>query len=176
MRIANAYTGCVRAMRVTYGAAAGCLTALALVGCGISSSNVSGTTATPTSYRYHPAAASVPSCARAGKAISLPLDFPAKFPFPAGTVIVRSGRGRPLLKGQVGIYGFVPSPTFSETVLFFKNEIERSGFRRLDFEVDTPHDSEGAYSGHGTIGRWALSAIVGCPHAMRFSASAEKQP
>lgn len=156
------------------GAIPGILAILVLAGCGGSPSTSPKATALPASLTYDLAAAHVASCAGAGRAIPLPTDFPRQFPFPQGTVIDRVGRGAPLLKGQVGIYGFVPSPTFNTTVLFFKNEIVPAGFQRIDFEVDEPHDSEGTYRGHGKVGRWALQAIVGCPHVMRFSASAEK--
>lgn len=148
-------------------------------GCGTSSSSAStrrplpGSAAPGDAFLYSPTAAGIASCAHPGKAIALPSDFPRAFPFPYGTDIDRIGRGAPLLKGQVGIYGFVPSGSFASTVNFFKAQVPRQGFKRLDFEVDSPNDSEGTYQGHGKIGRWQLRSIPGCPHAMTFAASAQ---
>jgi hypothetical protein len=135
--------------------------AFLLAGCGSSASN---------SYRYVPAAAKIPSCAHAGKAIALPSAFPHQFPFPAGTDIDAT---HPLFTHQIGIYGFVPSHTFAETVNFFKNQVPKQGFKLVDFEVDSPNDSEGTYQGHGKLGRWQLRSMPSCKGAMIFSVSSE---
>lgn len=110
------------------------------------------------------------ACAHAGKPIALPGTFSILFPFPRGTTILRT---KPLLKGQIGIYGFVPSSGFVSTVNFFKREVVRAGFKLVGFEVDAPNDSEGTYRGHGKIGRWQLRSLPGCVKAMAFSASSE---
>lgn len=111
-------------------------------------------------------------CAHAGKPIPLPASFPKQFPFPPGTVIDRTAKLH-AAKGQIGIYGFVPSSSFASTVNFFKTLVVSKGFKRLYFEADSPHDSEGTYKGFGKIGVWRLAAIAGCPKAMNFQASAE---
>jgi hypothetical protein len=121
-------------------------------------------------YLYQPKLARVAPCAHAGKAIALPKAFPARFPFPRGTAINRT---KPLLKGQIGIYGYVPSTGFVATVNFFKREVVRAGFKLVGFEVDSPNDSEGTYRGYGKIGRWQLRSLPGCTKAMAFSASSE---
>jgi hypothetical protein len=121
-------------------------------------------------YSYGPKQARVVTCAHAGKPIALPAAFPAQFPFPRGTTIDQT---KPLLKGQIGIYGYVPSGGFVSTVNFFKREVVRAGFKLVGFEVDSPNDSEGTYRGHGKIGRWQLRSLPGCSKAMAFSASSE---
>ncbi|HEX6510608.1 MAG TPA: hypothetical protein VF221_23510 [Chloroflexota bacterium] len=121
-------------------------------------------------YQYSPSTAKVAACAHAGKAIALPAEFPRAFPFPRGTVIDRT---KPLLKGQIGIYGYVPSAGFASTVTFFRREVPRAGFKLLGFEVDAPNDSEGTYQGRGKIGRWQLRSLPACRAAMSFAASAE---
>lgn len=127
--------------------------------------------ATVASLAYAPAAAKRPPCAGAGKAIALPKGFPYQFPFPRGTYLNKS---KPLMfKHQIGIYGYVPSPSFAVTVNFFKNEVPKQGFKRLDFEVDSPNDSEGRYQGYGKIGAWQLRSLPNCKGFMAFSASAE---
>lgn len=150
------------------------LVALALLpaGCGKSTSAPSNAAGNSTpAYTYAPSAAKVPACTKAGKAIPLPKKFPHQFPFPRGTLIEST---KPLiLKQQIGIYGYVPSKGFAPTVTFFKTQVPKHGFKRLDFEVDEPNDSEGVYRGFGTIGRWKLASIPGCKGAMRFSASAQ---
>ena len=121
-------------------------------------------------YPYLPRQANVAACAHAGHAIALPALFPTRFPFPRGTVINHT---KPLLKGQIGVYGYVPSRTFASTVNFFRREVVRAGFTLIGFEVDSPNDSEGTYRGYGKIGRWQLRSLPGCASAMAFSASAE---
>lgn len=149
---------------------------LALAGCGSSGASPANTpTAAATLPRlqvYDAAAAHLPACAGAGRAVALPAHFPAQFPFPRGTAITSSGPLSFGVKG-VGIHGFVPSTSFAVTVNFFKMEVPHTGFKLLHFEVDTPHDSEGTYSGYGRVGVWQLRAIAGCPGAMRFDASSE---
>lgn len=108
---------------------------------------------------------------KVGKAIALPAGFPRQFPFPHGTYLDKT---RPLMfKHQIGIYGYVPSPSFATTVNFFKNQVPKQGFKRLDFEVDSPNDSEGRYQGFGKIGAWALRSLPQCTGFMAFSASSE---
>jgi hypothetical protein len=121
-------------------------------------------------YPYLPRQANVAACAHAGHAIALPRSFPAQFPFPRGTVINHT---KPLLKGQIGVYGYVPSRTFTSTVTFFRREVVRAGFTLIGFEVDSPNDSEGTYRGYGKVGRWQLRSLPGCASAMAFSASVE---
>jgi len=112
----------------------------------------------------------LPACAHAGKRIAVPRAFPRQFPLPSGTVIDAT---KHLAKGQIGIYGFVPSHTFASTVNFFKILVPRHGFKVLNLEADFPHDSEGTYQGYGKVGRWQIRSIAGCPRAMTFAASAE---
>lgn len=135
------------------------------VGCGESSS-----ASHPAGYTYDPSAAKIAACAHAGKPIALPAAFPRAFPFPHGTDIDAT---RHLLKGQIGIYGFVPSTGFADTVNFFKTRVPKAGFKLVSFEVDSPNDSEGTYQGDGKVGRWQLRSLPGCPRAMSFAASAE---
>lgn len=59
------------------------------------------------------------------------------------------------------------------TVNLFKRQVPKQGFKLLDFEVDSPNDSEGTDRGYGKIGRWQLRSLPGCPRAMSFAASAE---
>jgi hypothetical protein len=141
--------------------------ALLVAGCG-SGSAANPTPVSLTSYHYSPASAGVPACAHSTQAKPLPASFPKAFPFPPGTSI----NGTAPIRGMTGITGYVPSKSFATTVNFFKKQVPKAGFKLLDFEVDSPHDSEGTYRGHGKTGRWQLVAIEGC-HAMRFSASAE---
>ncbi len=140
---------------------------LVLAGCGSSATSHSSTSG----YRYVPANAKVPACARAGKPIPLPAAFPRQFPFVIGTDIDAT---HPLSsKHQIGIYGYVPSSGFAATVNFFKVQVPREGFKLVYLEVDSPNDSEGTYQGHGQVGRWQLQSLPGCPGAMRFAVSAE---
>lgn len=145
---------------------------LLISGCGTSgSSGAQSKSSGSGDYRYDLSAARQPSCVKVGKAIALPAGFPRQFPFPHGTYLYKT---KPLIfKHQIGIYGYVPSPSFATTVNFFKNQVPKQGFKRLDFEVDTPHDSEGRYQGFGKIGAWALRALPACKGFMDFSASAE---
>lgn len=129
----------------------------------------SAQTQTPVQLTGH-AATKLPACAHAGKRIAVPHAFPHQFPFPSGTVIDAT---KHLAKGQIGIYGFVPSHTFSATVNFFKILVPRHGFKVLNLEADFPHDSEGTYQGYGKVGRWQIRSIAGCPRAMTFAASVE---
>ncbi len=143
---------------------------LVVSGCGGSSASSNGTR-TATSYTYSPAKAQRPTCVKVGKAITLPSGFPARFPFPRGTYLDKT---KPLIfKNQIGIYGYVPSASFVATVNFFKNQVPKQGFKRIDFEVDSPNDSEGRYQGFGKIGAWALRSLPDCKGFMAFSASAE---
>ncbi len=121
-------------------------------------------------YPYVPRQSKVAACAHAGPAIALPAAFPTQFPFPRGTIINHT---KPLLKRQIGIYGFVPSRNFTSTVTFFRREVVRAGFALIGFEVDSPNDSEGTYRGYGKVGRWQLRSLPGCAAAMAFSASSE---
>ena len=148
---------------------------VAVAGCGSATATTvvkHGQPAPATGQRYVPSQGNIAACAHAGKAIPLPAAFPTAFPFPAGTVIDRSGR---LLHGQkgVGVYGFVPSATFASTVNFFKRQVVISGFKVLYFQVDTPHDSEGQYRGFGKVGEWQVRALPGCRRAMSIAVSAE---
>lgn len=143
---------------------------LVVSGCGGSSTSSSGT-ATATTYAYSPAGAQKPGCVKVGKAITLPAGFPSRFPFPRGTYLDKT---KPLIfKNQIGIYGYVPSQSFVATVNFFKNQVPKQGFKRIDFEVDSPNDSEGRYQGFGKVGAWALRSLPDCKGFMAFSASAE---
>jgi hypothetical protein len=138
---------------------------LSQAGCGASSPSHSA------GYRYEPKSANVPACAHAGKPIQLPATFPRQFPFLPGTDIDAT---HPLLtKQQIGIYGYVPSSGFASTVNFYKVQVPKRGFKLVYLEVDSPNDSEGTYQGHGSVGRWQLQSLPGCPRAMRFSVSAE---
>jgi hypothetical protein len=137
--------------------------AVVLWGCGDSSSP---------SYTYVPGSANIPACAHAGKAIPLPKGFPTQFPFPNGTDIMSSGPLPQGVKG-IGISGYVPSSGFSDTVLFFKNQVKQAGFKVLDFQADAPNDSEGSYLGFGHTGTWQLKSLPGCSAAMHFAASSE---
>jgi hypothetical protein len=121
-------------------------------------------------YPYVPRQAKVAACAHAGRAIALPAAFPSRFPFPRGTILDHT---KPLLKRQIGVYGYVPSRNFVSTVTFFRREVVRAGFTLIGFEVDSPNDSEGTYRGYGKVGRWQLRSLPGCAAAMAFSASAE---
>jgi hypothetical protein len=145
---------------------------LLISGCGTSSSSGrQGATSGKTTYTYAAGSAQKPPCVAVRKAIALPAGFPRQFPFPRGTYLYKT---KPLIfKHQIGIYGYVPSPSFATTVNFFKNQVPKQGFKRLDFEVDTPNDSEGRYQGFGKIGAWALRALPACKGFMAFSASAE---
>lgn len=136
---------------------------LLLAGCGSSAPS-------SVSQQYVPARAHVPPCTHAARAVRLPAHFPPQFPFPTGTTITRTG---PLPHGVlgVGVYGFVPSSTFAGTVHYFPREVAKAGFKVLAVEVDSPHDSEGTYRGHGYAGRWALQSIPGC-RAMHIGVSA----
>lgn len=147
----------------------------ALAGCGSGGTKTS--VATPTApallshtYIYSPALARVPACLHAGKARAWPHAFPSAFPVPPGTAI--TGQRVPLGGGHAAS-GYVPSKSFLQTVLFFRREVPRAGFRILDFESDAPHDSEGTYTGFGYIGRWQLkSLLTACKGAMFFQVSA----
>jgi hypothetical protein len=147
---------------------------LLVTGCGSSASPPVTPTqpAPPSSLAYVPSQGKVAACAHAAKAIPLPARFPAEFPFPANTIIDRTGA---LPHGQkgVGIYGFVPSTGFAATVNFFRHQVPRHGFKLLYLEVDSPHDSEGQYRGFGQVGEWQLRALPGCPLAMSLAVSAE---
>jgi hypothetical protein len=88
---------------------------------------------------------------------------------PPGTAI--TGKRVPI-GGGIAATGFIPMPSFQATVQFFPREIRKAGFKVTDLEVDSPHDSEGAYRGKGYIGGWAVRAIGGCP-AMTLQISAK---
>lgn len=144
-----------------------------LVGCGGSSSTAKPTSKpVAASFQYRPAAANVPACAHAGKALAFPKTFPQNFPVPPGTAL--TGQRVPI-GGGIAATGFVPSTSFKATVQFFPREVKRAGFKMLHLEVDAPHDSEGVYQGHGYVGGWALQAIASCPGAMRIQISAQKK-
>jgi hypothetical protein len=94
------------------------------------------------------------------------------FPVPPGTAI--TGKRVPI-GGGIAATGFVPMHGFAATVHFFPNRLPRAGFKVLHLEIDTPHDSEGSYRGHGFVGGWSLRAIPGCA-AMAFQVSAQSAP
>ncbi|HEX8918460.1 MAG TPA: hypothetical protein VF898_08150 [Chloroflexota bacterium] len=118
---------------------------------------------------YRPSAARIPACAHAGKAVSFPQHFPASFPVPSGTAI--TGKRVPI-GGGIAATGFVPMHSFAATVHFIPTQLPKVGFTVLHLEIDTPHDSEGSYQGHGYVGGWSLRAISGCA-AMVFQVSAK---
>lgn len=154
--------------RVAAGLATLCLVVSA---CGSSSPTSDEKGMVATSYTYSPTRAQKPACVKVGKAITLPPGFPRRFPFPRGTYLDKT---KPLMfKNQIGIYGYVPSSSFVSTVNFFKNQVPKQGFKRIDFEVDSPNDSEGRYQGYGKIGAWSLRSLPDCKGFMAFSASAE---
>ena len=124
------------------------------------------------SYLYRPSAARIPTCAHAGKAIPFPKHFPSNFPVPPGTAI--TGKRVPI-GGGIAATGFVPMHSFAATVHFFPTQLPKAGFKVLHLEIDTPHDSEGSYQGHGYLGGWSLRSIPGCA-AMVFQASAQARP
>ena len=146
------------------------IVSLVVSGCGSSTQSPVGP-GTLSNDTYSPITAQKPACEKVGKAIVLPRTFPRRFPFPKGTYLYGT---KPLLfKNQIGIYGYVPSPSFATTVNFFKDQVPKQGFKRIDFEGDSPNDSEGRYEGFGKIGAWALRSLPTCKGFMAFSASSE---
>lgn len=145
------------------------LTTLAFLvsACG-SSSHSAARKPTAAVAAYHPSAASLPACAKAGTAIPLPRGFPASFPLPPGTAITahHSGVGH-----EVDISGVVPATSFQAAVSFFPRELPKRSFRVTHYEADPERDSEGNFRGHGYVGGWSLRVIPACK-ALTFTAGA----
>jgi len=147
----------------------------ALAGCGSSVSSPKPT-ANPTEQAgpkgaynvYKPSAALLPTCAHTGKPIALPVDFPKQFPLPKGSAITGTSKQF----GAVVVNGFVPTKKFATSLTFFMSELPAAGFRIGDHDAEPPREGEGAYVGHGYIGRFKIHSIPGCTSALTFQASA----
>jgi hypothetical protein len=108
--------------------------------------------------------AAVPPCAKVGRTVSLPQDFPDELPIPAGTAFTVS---EPLDSGTIRVGGVVPQP-FSEVVAFFQKELPASGFALGEGDAEQD-EAEAAFSGHGYEGKWKINGILNCPNAVTLA-------
>ncbi len=110
-----------------------------------------------------PAAASLPPCAHAGAPVTLPPEFPQKFPLPPGTVITVSRRAEPALVLQ----GFIPME-LREATRFFAKNLPAAGFQLGRGEVERG-EADARFGGHGVIGLFKLQRIEDCAGALELT-------
>ncbi len=110
----------------------------------------------------------LPACAGAGPAVSIPPQVPATLRLPPGTVIT-SADVRP--DGSVALVGYSPV-TLRQAVRFFNTDFVEAGLfvGAGDLEGD---EAEAPYSGNGIRGRWKVNGILGCQTAVILQISAE---
>lgn len=143
-----------------------------LAGCGASTSGKPSPTHTAvrmSTYLYRAAAARVPACAHAGRAIVLPGKFPHDFPMPPHTVITSWHRE----VGAIAVVGSIPSTSFVSTAAFFNRELPLAGYKVLYHQTDVGRDAEGTFRGKGYVGRWQLEFMKTC-NAVGFGAAAQR--
>jgi hypothetical protein len=109
-------------------------------------------------------APTLPPCAQAGPAVSLPSEFPTNFPLPPGTMITSSQRSQ---KGVLVVSGFIPME-FKNTVAFFQSKLPAAGYQLLkgDAEMD---EAESTFSGQGFQGKWKVQGILNCSGAVTLT-------
>lgn len=111
---------------------------------------------------------SLPACAKAGHATSIPSDFPAMFPLPPGTVVSLIHRSA----GALTVQGVSPTE-FKQAVAFFQRELPAAGFQLGEGDAEQD-EAESSFSGHGVTGRWRVNGILQCPNAVTLTVAVLK--
>lgn len=112
---------------------------------------------------------SLPPCAKAGPAVSLPSEFPNSFPLPPGTVITSSQRTE---RGVTVVGGFIPME-FKNGVSFFQSKLPDAGYQLLEGDAEMD-EAESTFSGHGFHGKWKVNGILNCPGAVTLAIAVSK--
>jgi hypothetical protein len=120
-----------------------------------------GSAASGGSAPYRPSNASIPKCAHAGRAISLPKEFPHNFPLLAGTAITAKSTF-----GDLVVNGFVPSESFDSTVKDLTNTLSNAGWTAAEQDAEPPFEADSIDAGSGYYAQWKLRSIPGCSGAM----------
>jgi hypothetical protein len=97
------------------------------------------------------------TCAKDGKPVDLPADFPAKATLPTGYVVSAIDRRD---GGRTVVSAVSPKP-FKETLKDMQETYSAGGWKLSGGEVEKD-DAESNFSGNGVIGRWAIRAMTGC--------------
>jgi len=113
--------------------------------------------------------ASLPACAKAGSAVTLPPDFPRSFPLPPGTVVTLS---QPTDKGAIFISGFIPL-NFKEAIAFWQSKLPAAGYQPLEGDAEMD-EAESIFAGEGFRGKWKINGLLNCPGAVSFAVSLSK--
>ena len=114
-------------------------------------------------------APSLPPCAKAGQAITLPAEFPPGFPLPPGTVITSSQRSD---RGDIVIGGLIPL-AFKDAVAFFQAKLPAAGYQLLEGDAEMD-EAESTFLGQGFRGKWKINGILNCPGAVTLAISLSK--
>lgn len=112
---------------------------------------------------------SLPPCAKAGAAVSLPSEFPNDFPLPPGTVITSGQRTE---KGVNVVSGFIPME-FKNVVAFFQSKLPAAGYQLLEGDAEMD-EAESTFSGQGLHGKWRVNGILNCPGAATLTITVSK--
>jgi hypothetical protein len=111
----------------------------------------------------------LPACARPGVTIGRPgLQFPQRFPFPAGTVFTEVFRNR-ATRGMPTVAGRMPLD-LDEATRFFDDELPQAGFR-VFLRQHRRGETGGYYDVTGFSGRFQVKTLPGCRGATSFSVS-----
>ncbi|HEY3527900.1 MAG TPA: hypothetical protein VGK78_02030 [Nocardioides sp.] len=104
------------------------------------------------------AAADTGTCVKDATAVTAtPPGYPARFPFPAGTVVFNVED-----RGADGMIATGVTATPFDDVLAAMNAAEKSGFAVTSGETEED-DAEANWSGNGFVGRWAIKKSASCP-------------
>ena len=114
-------------------------------------------------------ATSLPPCAKAGPAVSLPSEFPTSFPLPPGTVVTSSQLTE---RGVTVVGGFIPME-FKNVVSFFQSRLPDAGYQLLEGDAEMD-EAESTFSGHGFHGKWKVNGILNCPGVVTLTIAVSK--
>ena len=113
---------------------------------------------------------SLPPCAQAGPAVSIPAEFPKDFPLPPGTVITATREVGP----AIVLDGFVPME-LPKATRFFLQKLTAAGFRLGRGEAERG-EAEDRFFGKGVIGSFRLRSIEQCPGALQLMITVQPAP
>ncbi|MEP6815209.1 MAG: hypothetical protein ABI873_06635 [Marmoricola sp.] len=100
---------------------------------------------------------------------NLPSGFPAKFPFPSGSVVYHAED-----RGKDGvIVSAITSSPFKDVLAALNGPAQKAGFKVTSGETDK-HDAEADWSGKGYRGRWAIKESATCKGEVAIQVLAAK--
>jgi hypothetical protein len=102
-------------------------------------------------------------CLSAATRIARPVDLPARFPVPRGTIFqARSSR-----LGAAIVEARVPG-TLRGVRDFYRAELPRAAYRLGRGDAER-YEAETDFSGHGLAGHLRLNALPGCPRVVALA-------